>query len=180
MSNNKDRKGFNELNINEDIEKKPARRGRPKGAKNKVKKPVKQAEGLPVHEAKHKQPKADKITQSAEAPKPVETRRDKVAKQLIESKYEIPVVQEVASIGIAGAIDMKDVMGVLRRMPDRAIIDWVVVNRPMIDMFVKDYVLYPVYPQEGRPPIAMRLVHKRNVDLHLPDPVWSVINVAEY
>lgn len=180
MSSNKDRKDFNKLNINRDIEEKPAARGRgrPKGAKNRVKKPIKVAKGLPVHEAKHKQPKADKITQGAEAKKHAETRREEVERQLKASEYIIPVIQEVASIGIQGELDVKDIVGVLGVELRCARIDWGVVNRPLIDMFVRDYVLYPVYLQEGRPPVAMRLVHKRHVDLSASDPAWSNIESA--
>lgn len=198
MSNNKDRKDFNKLNINRDIKeefmrtakdiedtqptkskstKKPAVRGRPKGAKNKVKKPAKIA---PVRIGAKGNNKAKKTTQGAGVQKPVETRREKVVRQLKASEYMIPVIQEAASIGTQGEVDVKDIIGVLRVELKCAHIDWGIVNQPLIDMFVRDYVINPVYLQEGKPPVAMRLVHKRHVDLSASDPAWSDIEAAAY
>jgi len=179
MSNAKDRKDFNELNINEDIEKKPARRGRPKGAKNKVKKPVKQAEGLPAHEAKHKQPKADKITQSAEAPKPVETRRDKVIQEIQHAHWKIPVIQSKAEVSIKGEINANDIQGILRERPPYGMIVDFIVPEPLAMLFVTDYVIVPEYAFDrfkGSRLIAFRLMHKNHVDTRDLDPVWFNVN----
>jgi DNA-directed RNA polymerase subunit H (RpoH/RPB5) len=203
MSNNKDRKDFNKLNINRDIKeefmriakdiedthptkskstKKPAARGRPKGAKNKVKKPIKQAKGFPAHEAQHQKPKADKIPQGAEAEKHVETRRDKIIHELQCARWKLPVIQSRSEVSSKGEINAHDIMGVLRERPPYGMTVDYIVPEPVAMLFATDYVIVPEYAFDrfkGSRLIAFRLTHKSHVDTKDPDPIWLKVNIAE-
>ncbi len=187
MISNKDRKDFNKLNINRDIkeefmrtakdiedaDKKPVRRGRPKGAKNKVKKPIKPVKGLP---------KADKITQGAEAPKPVETRRDKVMREMQHAHWKIPVIQSKAEVSIKGEINANDIQGILRERPPYGMTIDYIVPEPLAMLFATDYVMVPEYAFDrfkGSRLIAFRLIHKSHVDTKDPEPIWFSINTTE-
>lgn len=183
MSNAKDRKDFNKLNLNRGIEEKPAARGRgrPKGAKDKRPR-MRKSLGVIAHEAKHKQPKADKITQGAEAPKPVETRRDKVVQEMQHAYWKLPVIQSKAEVSIKGEINANDIQGILRERPPYGMTIDYIVPEPLAMLFATDYVMVPEYAFDrfkGSRLIAFRLMHKSHVDTKDLDPIWFSINTKE-
>lgn len=159
--------------------KKPAVRGRPKGAKNKVKKPAKIA---PVRIGAKGNNRAKKIPQGAEAEKHVETRRDKVIHELQYAHWKLPVIQSRSEVSSKGEINAHDIMGVLRERPPYGMTVDYIVPEPLAMLFATDYVIVPEYAFDrfkGSRLIAFRLTHKSHVDTKDPDPIWFKVNIAE-